>query len=412
MINFKCGKALSVGLLITSCLQVSGQEAHKRWEFGLYGSAANLTRTVVSDFHQTPGGDYVFSIDEKNVHGGTGLYVARELNPWLYLDVQGTLGLARYYDSGKEKQGCSILAGPGLQFRPFVKSQWVQPFFRVGINYYAKTFTTSYFGQFDNDPTREGIWKAEDAWNKGLTVDRSRFAPVSLGCGVTGWLSSAVGVRLECQYLAPLSGLGVNFLQSSAGLVFCIGGQDRRKAVSDSYVLSHPADYDSFYAGRIPAEVIEKEVVRETVREVPVTHCLENERETKLKGEISELMENVNFEYDRSEITGDSEYLLDQIADILLDYPQARFLVAGHTDARGSDDYNEALSLARARAVVRALVSRGVPEDSLCARGFGKKMAVVSENESDEARRGDRKVVMERVTDDFLWNCLKQLENR
>lgn len=412
MINFKCGMALSIGLLISSCIPASGQDARKQWEFGISGSVSNLTRTMVSDFHETPGGDYVFTIEEKSLYGGTGLYVAREIKDWLYLDVQGTFGLAEYYDSGKEKTGHSILLGPGLQIRPFVRSQWIQPYLRIGVDYFSKSFSTRYFGQFDNDPTKEGMWKAEDAWNKGLTVDRDHSVPVSLGCGVTGWVSSRTGIRLQCQYLAPLSGLGVNFLQSSAGLVFRFGGDDKRKAVSDQYVHSHPSDYDSFYSGRLPAQVIEKEVVKEIVKEVPVEKVLEVVRDNTSLVSVSDLMDIVNFEFDRSVITEDSEHVLDQIADILRGYPQSRFLVAGHTDSRGSDEYNDALSLARARAVVDALVRRGVPAESLCARGFGKKMAVVSENESDEARRGDRKVVIEKVSDDYLWNCLKQIENR
>ena len=159
--------ALAIFLLCPS--GAYSQNASHSVEFGLGGTAINHTRTVVSDFHQTSGGDYVFNLEEKHLYGGVSLYSAYELKEWLYADLQGTLGLARYYDSGALKRGLSVLAGPGIQFRPFVKSEWLQPYLRLGVSYYHKSFPAYYFGQFNGDVTKEAIWKAEDSWNKGST---------------------------------------------------------------------------------------------------------------------------------------------------------------------------------------------------------------------------------------------------
>ena len=120
-------------------------------------------------------------------------------------------------------------------------------------------------------------------------------------------------------------------------------------------------------------------------------------------------MDNVNFDFDKATITPESQFVLDEIAHIISGFPDSRFLVAGYTDARGSVRYNEELSKARAKAVLEALVQRGVSADRLCCRGFGKRMALVPESASDEQRRGDRKVVIERVTSESLWNYLNQL---
>ena len=94
-----------------------------------------------------------------------------------------------------------------------------------------------------------------------------------------------------------------------------------------------------------------------------------------------------------------------QLADAL--FPEDRFMVSGYTDARGGRSYNDRLSHDRARAVYEALTLRGVPESRLCYRGFGESVAIVPENADDETRRGDRKVVIERVTWDPLWEYLK-----
>lgn len=379
----------------------STAKARRTWEFGLGGSATNITRTTVTNFHQTAGGDYVFTLDEKLIYGGAEVYSAVELKKWLYADILANVGLARYYDhTAASKQGYSLLAGPGIQFRPFAGSEWIQPYVRLGVNCYHKNFPTSYFGQFNGDVTKEALWKAEDAWNKGYTFDTDTFFPVSAGIGVIGWLGNRVGVRLQGQYYHSFGTDGVNFAQASAGILLRFGGTDKNKAVSDRYVERHPNDY----AGMFPEKIIE----RETVREVPVEVIKEVVKEVPLEKTLAEMMDNVNFDFDKATITADSQFTLDEIANTLLRYPEARFLVAGYTDAKGSVKYNENLSWARAKAVYDALVRRGVPAARLCYHGFGKSVAVMSANASDEERRGDRKVVMERVTSESLWNYLKK----
>lgn len=377
-------KAAFAAVLLALCsITAPGQKRPGAWEFGLGGSVMNLTRTSVTDFHQTPGGDYLFTLEEKLLYGGADLYAAKELKKWLYADLQGTFGLARYYDSEKIVQGWSAMAGPGLQFRPFISSEWIQPYLRIGVNYYRKTFPNSYFGQFKGDVTKEAVWKAEDAWNKGFTFDSDSFFPVSAGIGVVGWMSNRLGIRLQGEFLKSFGSKGANFAQASAGIVLRLGGHDKR-----------------------PVAVVAEPIVREVIREVPVEVVREVVKEVPVERTIAELMENVNFDFDKATITNGSLDVLDEIADVLKRFPDARFLVAGYTDSKGSDAYNDALSRARADAVRKALIERGIPASRLVSRGFGKRVAIVSSSASDEARRGDRKVVIERVTSELLWNYL------
>ncbi len=106
-------------------------------------------------------------------------------------------------------------------------------------------------------------------------------------------------------------------------------------------------------------------------------------------------MQNVNFDFDKDIITSESAAVLDTAADVISHYPNARFLIAGYTDARGTESYNEDLSI------------RGISENQLVYRGFGKRNALVPSDASNAERRGDRKVVLEVVTDDLFWNFLK-----
>ena len=379
--------ALAIFLLCPS--GAYSQNASHSVEFGLGGTAINHTRTVVSDFHQTSGGDYVFNLEEKHLYGGVSLYSAYELKEWLYADLQGTLGLARYYDSGALKRGLSVLAGPGIQFRPFVKSEWLQPYLRLGVSYYHKSFPAYYFGQFNGDVTKEAIWKAEDSWNKGSTFDTNTYFPITAGIGLVGWLGDKVGVKIGGDYMRSLGSKGANFAMGTAGLVFRLGGKTKKKLPE------------------VVEKIVEKVVEKDVVREVPVEIVKEVPKIVHSEKTLAELMDNVTFDFDKAVLTEESQPVLDEVAKIIREFGDCRFLVSGHTDARGTDAYNDRLSEARAKAVYEALLDRGVPESMLCFRGFGKRSAIVPAAADDILRRGDRKVVIERITWEPLWNYLK-----
>ena len=332
---------MALAVILLCPVRAYSQKTSHAVELGIGGSAINHTRTMVTNFHQTPGGDYVFTLEEKQLYGGVSLYSAYEIKKWLYADVQGTLGLARYYESGSLKNGFSVLAGPGIQFRPFVRSEWLQPYLRLGVSYYRKSFPTFYFGRFEGDVTKEAVWKAEDAWNKGTTFDAKTYIPVTAGIGLVGWLSDRVGVRVGGDYMRSLGSKGANFAMGTAGLVFRLGGKSKKSEVI------------------MPTEkIVEKVVEKEVVREVPVETIKEVYKEVPFEKTLAELMDNVTFDFDKADITKESESVLDEVANVLKKFADKKFMICGHTDARGSDSYNERLSEARAKAVRDALVKR------------------------------------------------------
>ena len=152
---------------------------------------------------------------------------------------------------------------------------------------------------------------------------------------------------------------------------------------------------------------MEKIVEKEVVKEVPVETIREVYKEVPFEKTLAELMDNVTFDFDKADITKESETVLDEVASVLKKFTDRKFMICGHTDAKGSDSYNERLSAARAKAVFEALVKRGVPESMLCHKGFGKRTALVPAVADDNTRRGDRKVVIEQVTWEPLWKYLK-----
>lgn len=102
-------------------------------------------------------------------------------------------------------------------------------------------------------------------------------------------------------------------------------------------------------------------------------------------------LQNVNFEYDSAQLTPYSEETLEGVARALRDQPNINIEIAGHTDSRGSDTYNLNLSSARAKSVTEFLVSRGIADGRMSAKGYGEAHPVGS-NDSDAGRASNRRV--------------------
>ncbi|MDR2997527.1 MAG: OmpA family protein [Microbacterium sp.] len=100
-------------------------------------------------------------------------------------------------------------------------------------------------------------------------------------------------------------------------------------------------------------------------------------------GTVLTFADGVLFDFDRSEIRADAAKTLDTVAKALTELDVAQAAVSGHTDALGSDDYNQTLSEKRAASVVADLRDRGVKTD-LTSEGFGESRPVAP-NEVDGA---------------------------
>lgn len=86
------------------------------------------------------------------------------------------------------------------------------------------------------------------------------------------------------------------------------------------------------------------------------------------------LIFNIEFDYNSDRPRADAQPILSNIAAALKDpsFADRTFLIIGHTDSKGSADYNRALSLRRASATVAALVKLGAPASQLAAQGRGE----------------------------------------
>ena len=105
------------------------------------------------------------------------------------------------------------------------------------------------------------------------------------------------------------------------------------------------------------------------------------------------VLQNIQFEFNSSALTEDSQIGIVMLTDFLKRNPDLKVELAGHTDDVGNANYNLKLSSDRAEVVRRALIDHGVDESRLTAHGYGATKPLWP-NDSDEHRALNRRTEM------------------
>jgi OmpA-OmpF porin, OOP family len=102
-------------------------------------------------------------------------------------------------------------------------------------------------------------------------------------------------------------------------------------------------------------------------------------------------LKNIYFDFDKTTLKKESFTELNKVVDFLKQNPSVEIEISGHTDNKGSDDYNANLSQGRSQSVVDYLISQGIEADRLSAHGYGESKPIES-NDTDEGRANNRRV--------------------
>lgn len=248
--------ALSASARQTDSDSLATKKPRKAWEVGLGGTVFQFSRVSFSNFTQLADG-YAFDLDLSHAVWGGGIYAARELNKYFYLDLQGNLGFTNQAIEGKRKMLATI--GAGLQWRlgEYFKSRYVDPYLRAGINYMYKDFSIFYDGSQGLAPD-EMSWILSNYGNKEGR-DRTHLVPVALGGGINFWLNDHLGIGLQADYLLMPHKNVANSLQGSARLIWRIGGQSKKPKPVVLY-LEKPAEKVTEIVERVVEKIVEKPV--------------------------------------------------------------------------------------------------------------------------------------------------------
>jgi outer membrane protein OmpA-like peptidoglycan-associated protein len=139
-----------------------------------------------------------------------------------------------------------------------------------------------------------------------------------------------------------------------------------------------------------PAAVLSGQQIEQALQK-PVTRGFVPRGLTRRDAPEAEQSVNLNipFEHNSSALQPQAEAQLKQLELALTSASlgKDRFVVAGHTDAKGSAQYNKQLSLKRAEAVKRFLVLKGVAAGRLQAVGYGSDRLLVPDRPEDPSNR-------------------------
>jgi OOP family OmpA-OmpF porin len=102
------------------------------------------------------------------------------------------------------------------------------------------------------------------------------------------------------------------------------------------------------------------------------------------------VLRGVNFEFDKARLTPNAQSILDGVAAELKAYPEIQVELSGHTDALGSDAYNQRLSERRAASVKAYLVEAGIDGSRMTTVGHGESQPV-ADNQTEEGRELNRR---------------------
>ncbi len=102
-------------------------------------------------------------------------------------------------------------------------------------------------------------------------------------------------------------------------------------------------------------------------------------------------LEGVHFDFDKATLRPEAKKILDEAAALLNKQERVVVEVAGHTDSKGSEEYNQGLSERRAAAVKQYLTAQGIKATRLTAMGYGESRPVAS-NDTEAGRAENRRV--------------------
>ena len=109
------------------------------------------------------------------------------------------------------------------------------------------------------------------------------------------------------------------------------------------------------------------------------------------EGIVVEFSSNVLFAFDKSNLSDDAKINLDKLVKVLNSYPETNIEVQGHTDSKGSESYNQALSERRAGAVSGYLSGKNISAGRLTIKGFGETIPKY-DNSTADGRTQNRRV--------------------
>lgn len=128
----------------------------------------------------------------------------------------------------------------------------------------------------------------------------------------------------------------------------------------------------------------------------PVSNYGCPEIKAEVKKELEFAAKNVQFASGKDVLTPNSRKILDEVVQILNDYPAYSLTISGYTDSQGKDEMNLLLSEKRANATKKFLTEKGIAVRRILAKGFGEQNPIAT-NATAAGRALNRRVQFELI---------------
>ena len=207
-----------------------------------------------------------------------------------------------------------------------------------------------------------------------------------IGFGVQGDMGSRVKLRSELAYRADFDDTSVNAssedwfgdVLASVGVVIPLGPEPTAP-VAPAPVAPSCADMDSDGDG-----------VNDCDDKCPGSQAGQTIGPDGCPVPVSIDLKGVNFDFDKSTLRPDAVSILNEAIEILKRYPELKVEVAGHTDSKGTDAYNQSLSERRATAVYDYLTGNGIDASRLVGpNGYGESRPIAPNTNDDGSDNPD-----------------------
>jgi outer membrane protein OmpA-like peptidoglycan-associated protein len=255
-----------------------------------------------------------------------------------------------------------------------------------------KLSTTDLFVSYKDD---NGNWSKAERLNSKINTEGNERSPFIHYDGKTLYFSSDShpgmgGYDLfmsrrdaNGEWSKPVNlGYPLNSLNDEMNLVV---SNDAVKAFISSHRLDGSGGFD-IYEFELDDKFRPEEIEIKTISE-------EDYYVAAMKKGADVTLRNIYFEFDSAELTAESFDGINEVCGFLLEYPDLKIEIVGHTDDMGDENYNQRLSERRAESVAKALIDRGVSAERIKTKGCGSTQPLLPNN-FDELRDFNRRVSM------------------
>ncbi|MBC7961751.1 MAG: outer membrane beta-barrel domain-containing protein [Steroidobacteraceae bacterium] len=245
-------------------------------------------------------------------------------------------------------------------------------------------------------------------------INNKNMSVVNFGLGAKYWVAEHVALRADIRDNLVLDET-IHNVETTLGVVFAFGGESKKAAApldsdndgvldtldkcpgtpsgvvvdKDGCPLDTDKDGVADYLDKCPdtpaGVAVDKDGCPPVVDKVVIL-ASEPKVEEKILVAVAEpkvivlAFEDVHFDFDKSTLKPEAKTILKRNIQLLKENPKAHIRIAGYTSASGSEEYNQKLSVRRAKAVQEFLVSEGViTPDRLSIIGYGERNPAVHE---------------------------------